>query len=451
MMRTLFVCALILLFHVWMMPSALQAWNSHPLLTAGAMQHHTYWSKLDKVPAFSLETFLTQTAHELEEFLARHEIWSRNNLPYYAPLPEGLTFRTTDIHEDIVTRFFHAIRINPEMNNRLYQYRLPGAPPLERERLHIEELTFLSDVRSWQFNTYVRLHEGEMVHPFDVLITATDEPDFGFDLGLFEDNGTEFGRLYGFGKQSFGNPNLEYSSQALFHMGFYHEAGILYKAGPFLRKTWLDYRIFLYMALAEFAFANDQPYWGWRFAGWGMHYAGDVSMPYHVKPLPGVSTCRMIRINTLAIMGMPRARNNAVQLVSNRHTVFEALQLELIQNAMEGSNSDHPILLALATPSDPVIYTPQFLWDQASAESARASIEVDRILSRHMPPFLVNEPKVEVGDFSELFQLSAVISREKGHEALQELTDMIAIRLKVHSFHVNSYLHTIMERSGLLN
>jgi len=450
-MKTITVSTAILLFQALITPMALRAWNSHPLLTSGAIQHHAYWSKLDKVPAVGLEAFLRATAGELEEFLSRHEIWSRENLPYYAPLPEGLIFRSDGTLEDIVIRFFHAIRINPEIHTGLFQYRHPGAPYLAGEKLTIEDLTFLSDVRSWQGNTYYRLSEGEMVHPFDVLITATDEPDFGFDLGLFEDNGTEFGLLYGFGKQSFGNPNLEYSSQAPFHMGFYHEAGILYKAGPFLRRTWLDYRIFLFKALAEFAFANNQPYWGWRFAGWGMHYAGDVSMPYHVKPLPGVSTCRMIGINTLAIMGMPRARNNAVQLVSNRHTVFEALQLELTNHAMEGGNSDHPFLVALAKYQDPVTYTPAFLWEQASAESAEASVEVDRILSRHMPPFLVKEPKIEAGDFSELYHLSSVITQEKGEEALEALTQMIAKRLEAYSFHVNSYLNTIMERSGMLN
>ena len=42
------------------------------------------------------------------------------------------------------------------------------------------------------------------------------------DIGLFADNGTDFGQGYGFGIQPFGNPNLEYSSQAPFHMGFYH-------------------------------------------------------------------------------------------------------------------------------------------------------------------------------------------------------------------------------------
>ena len=44
---------------------------------------------------------------------------------------------------------------------------------------------------------YVRLNEGDLVSPFCVLCTANDEPDYGFDLGLFEDNNTPFGAKYG--------------------------------------------------------------------------------------------------------------------------------------------------------------------------------------------------------------------------------------------------------------
>jgi hypothetical protein len=65
--------------------------------------------------------------------------------------------------------------------------------------------------------------------------------------------------------------------------------------------------------------------------GWGMHYLGDVSMPYHSKPLPGVSTLRMIWINLKAILGFPKSRGNAVQLVSNKHTVYEEFQVQSSQ------------------------------------------------------------------------------------------------------------------------
>ncbi len=435
---------LAILFSLMLIPfHLLYSWNAHPQLTAMAVRDNPVWEQHGLVAVTSLQVFLQDTEDHLAGFLMQHEAWARENLPHYAPRPDELTFQATGDPDDILTRFFHAIRINPQMGVQLYLQKLPGDDEPTGATIGPGQLTSLADVRSFQYHHYYAVQEGDMVNPLDVLATATDEPDFGFDLGLFEDNGTAHGLIYGFGKQSFGNPNLEYSSQAPFHMGFYHEAGILYRAGPFLRRTWIDHRIFLYKALSEFAFQNNQPYWGWRFMGWGMHYVGDVSMPYHMKPLPGVSTCRMIRINTLAILGMPRARNNAVQLVSNRHTVFEALQLELTLNTPEQQHLDHPFLAALSTPAELATYDLDFLWNHASAESAAAAVQVDNTLARNMPHRLVHNPNVEVAEMENLYSLSVIIVEEKGVEALDELTNVLAERLKHYSYHVNSYLNTI--------
>ena len=64
-------------------------------------------------------------------------------------------------------------------------------------------------------------------------------------------------------------------------------------------------------------------YWAWRFTGWGMHYLQDLTQPYHARVLPGVGVTRMLWINTLDIVGMHGAKNDAVQLVTNRHFALE--------------------------------------------------------------------------------------------------------------------------------
>lgn len=71
-----------------------------------------------------------------------------------------------------------------------------------------------------------------------MIASANDEPDFGMDIGLFADNGTDFGQRYGFGQQPFGNPNLDYGSQAPFHMGFYHLDWLTRTAQPSLLRTY---------------------------------------------------------------------------------------------------------------------------------------------------------------------------------------------------------------------
>ena len=106
----------------------------------------------------------------------------------------------------------------------------------------------------------------------------------------------------GFGIQPFGNPNLEYSSQAPFHMGFYHLDWLTRTAQPSLLRTYPLWRIALFGELAELAFSTGHDYWGWRFLGWGLHYVGDLTQPYHAIPLPGVGTVGR------AVVGGARAR-----------------------------------------------------------------------------------------------------------------------------------------------
>lgn len=427
------------------LPQKSGAWSEHPLLVYPALKNHPAWNSQSHVKAKSLQTFLIEVEKELEKFLEEQEMWSRNNLPNYAHCPDVLKFKATGNPNDILNRFYSAIRVNPDIKVPLYLHLLPNMDAKGRAVAPPSAITTLKDLSPMEHTTYTWLKEDEEVLPFEVLWTASDEPDYGFDLGLFEDNQTEYGKIYGFGNQPFGNPNLEYSSQAPFHMGFFHEAGILYKFGPFLKQTYIDYRIFLYKALSEFAFKHNQPYWGWRFMGWGMHYVGDVSMPYHMRPLPGVSTSRMLWINTKAIMGASRARNNAVQLVSNRHTVFEEFQVQVLRKAHEENDTEHPFLLALQNPVPIVPFSYDFLINIAANESADKSKEVDKALKRNMPHRMVSDPAIEVSDLPELPRLTEVVREEKGDEAVLALTQVIAERMRSFSMHIRSYMDSILE------
>lgn len=425
------------------------AWSEHPMLAHPALKNFIDWEKMEPVAAKSLQTFLLEVEHELEQFLEEQEAWSRANLPNYAPRPDELAFKATGNPDDILMRFFKAIRVNPNVKVPLYLHLLPNDDPGNRPLANPADITTLSDLSSMQHTTYVLLAEGEMVSALDVLCTANDEPDYGFDLGLFEDNNTDYGTIYGFGSQPFGNPNLEYSSQAPFHMAFYHESWILYKAGPFLKHTFLDYRINLYKMLSEFAFAQNQPYWSWRFMGWGMHYVGDVSMPYHSKPLPGVSTLRMLWINLKAILGFPKSRDHAVQLVSNKHAVYEEFQVQVLRKAHEQGNWQHPFLHALMNPKDLIPYSGDFIVEVAARESVARSGPVDRALKKYMPAHMVSDPSVEVSDLPELNSIAQLVEKEMGKQAHDQLVEVIAERMESYSMHIRSYLLNILEKAGI--
>ncbi|NLN96532.1 MAG: hypothetical protein GX128_10265 [Bacteroidales bacterium] len=422
---------------------SVQAWNEHTLLAYAALKDLPFWKTSDSIAAKSLKVFLSDNEKELELFLAQHETWSRDNLPNYAPCPDALAFKETGNPDDILLRFYSAIRINQNLKAPLYLQLMPGVVAGGRTIVDPQDITTLEDLSLILDNIYILINEGELVSPFEVLCTANNEPDYGLDLGLFVDNSTDFGKTYGFGVQPFGNPNLEYSSQAPFHMCFFHEAGILYKFGPFLKRTYVDYRLNLYKALSEFAFAQNEDYWGWRFMGWGMHYVSDPSMPYHSKPLPGVSVLRMLWINFKAIIGFPGAKDRAVQLVSNRHTALEEFQVQILRKAFEQQDWEHPFLQALTHPQPHTPFDQKFLIEVVSKEASEKSVFMDKTIKKYMPYKMVSDPKVEASELPDIKRIVEVMRNEKGQEAVDAMTLAIAERFKSFSMITRSFMASV--------
>ena len=425
------------------------AWSEHPMLARPALAGMGLWDEIGPAEVKHLKTFLLETENSLEPFLARHEHWARTNLPHYQPGPDDLAFRAGGDTTDIVVRFFQAIRINPDMRMPLYLHLLPGEPAGNRSHANTLVTTADRNAESLHRPTHIRLREGEKIRPLDILVTANDEPDYGFDLGLFADNQTDYGARYGFGKQPFGNPNLAYSSQAPFHMAFYHEAGIVYRFAPELNRTFLDYRVNLFRELSVFAFNNDQHYWGWRFLGWSMHYAGDITMPYHSKPLPGYSTTRMLWINLKAMLGFPADVQDAIQLVSNKHTAMEAYQQQELRQAYLAKNFRHPFFMALAIPEFPVPFSKNFIRTYASYGAARQSAHTDQVLADHLPGYMVSDPSIEISEMPQLNNLAMLVHADQGGESAESLNSMIAERLSAYSMTIRALLISVVQETGM--
>ncbi len=305
-------------------------------------------------------------------------------------------------------------------------------------------MTFLLRLPRLKKIGFVALVKGERVAALDVLATHVDEPDWGLDIGLWEDNGTPWGKRYGFGKQPFGNPALEFSSQAPFHIGIYHEAGILYAAAPFLKRTYPEYRIHLYRSLARHAFASGHPYWGWRFAAWGMHYVQDLTQPYHAALLPGLSVARMLSINALRVIGIPGPVDRAVVLVSNRHLALENYQFEAMRRAYVENRLDDP-LIAAARPapgsSDPV-YSSRSPRDVISVESNAAAEEADRVIAANVPEKYVSDPTYVFYETEPDIDLAALL---EGSPAAAAMRGLIAARFSRFGAHSRSYIRSVLE------
>jgi hypothetical protein len=426
--------------------SIAKAWSEHPLIAYPVLSSIHELVNKDPIEVKSLKRFLLEKEKELEKFFEDQELWLTQNLAYYPPTPEHLKFKATGNEDDILDRFFRAIRINPNVKMRLYLHLLPGEQIGERKPIDPKFLTTLNDVSSLEQTNYVELFEGDFVNPMAVLYSANDEPDYGFDLGLFEDNNTPQGNEYGFGVQPFGDPNLEYGSQAPFHMGFYHEAKIVFFFGPFLKKTLPELRINQFRSLAEFAFESNNPYWGYRFMGWGMHYLGDLSMPYHAVALPGVSPLKMIWTNIKAMLGFPRSKDNAVQIVSNRHSVLEEYQWQVLRDAYDANDMDHTLIQALKNPIENVDYSKDFPRNVAAKESADRAKRIDKTLKKWMPKQLVSDPKFETPGSEELKKIVETTKAEKGEEAIIAMNEMLAELFQSYSMHIRSFYRAITEK-----
>ncbi len=232
-----------------------------------------------------------------------------------------------------------------------------------------------------------------------VLATAADEPDYGHDINLFSDNPGEAGQRYGFGTQPFGDPRFEFSSQAPFHMGFYHEAAVIYSGAPFLARAWPEWRAYQYFGLSRFAFANGHPYWGYRFLGWGMHYIQDITQPYHSTPLPGASLAAMLQMEGKALLGYPEEKQAAIERVANRHTAVEKYQFDWLRQLLRDGRPQ-PMLDAYAdTRRDGAYpaYSPTYLREVVAAESNAHAAAFDAAIGE----WLAARPASAAQDFSE--------------------------------------------------
>ncbi|MGF1585621.1 MAG: hypothetical protein ACFCUM_09890 [Bacteroidales bacterium] len=426
----------------------LKAWSEHPLLARLALSELDLWEKVDSVEVKSLKQFLIETEEPLAVFLAEHEIWARSNLKDYLLRPDDLIFSPGLDQDGIVERFFHAIRINPHSRVALYLYVNPHQHPGDKLSASYNDISTLERPAGKRNKVYVWIREGELVHPLDVVTSANNEPDYGIDLGLFEDNMTVYGKQFGFGKQPFGNPNLDYSSQAPFHMSFYHEAKILYRFAPSLKHTFLEYRVNQFRDLAIFAFEHDQPYWGWRFLGWSMHYATDATMPYHSKPLPGYSMMRLMWINLKAALGFRQARSNAIQLVSNKHTVIETYQEQELRRVYRNQVIDHPFIIALRRDTEKIAFTESFIREVVSKKSVDDAKLFDKKIKQYFPPNMVKDPSVEVINLPELSDLRGQLNKKMGDEATEALNDLIARRFVDFGMTIRTILFSVVEESS---
>ena len=403
-----------------LMTSSVWGWSDHASLIWPLLREQPELTSRT-VAAESLEHFLLAEQAAIAQTLDDVEAWSVLNIEQYPPTPVPLSWHKNTAA--IQARFLSAIRVNPRLSYSLYVGPSPERTPPMVGALPWSALSFLGGGDAQQASRYWAVEEGAFVSIAEVLATASDEPDLGMDIGLFEDNGTAFGQRYGFGQQPFGNPNLDYGSQAPFHMGFYHLDWLTRLAQPDLLRTYPLWRIALYGELADLAFRTGHPYWGWRFLGWGLHYVGDLTQPYHAIPLPGVGTLD-------ALWSVVQGKTpELVQLVSNRHGVIETYQYQRLTASLIAGDWSAPLLRAVAAHGDyePLEYVPFVM--NLSQNSVLAAEGFDAAIATYVPSRFVSDPAFEwIGSGFES-DLIDIVKIEGGETAVAELDAAVAEQL----------------------
>jgi hypothetical protein len=422
------------------------AWSNHALGTWPALAALPELSDLAPVKVERLESFLAAESTGLSELLRTEEQWARQNVPSYPPRPDDLAFRTGSAAPDeLVRRFVAAVRINPASRLALFLQLPPGQGANGRTTLLEADVTTLKRTESTKFNTFVAVREGDLVPVVDVIATASDEPDYGLDVGIWDDNGTTYGKAYGFGRQPFGNPALEFSSQAPMHIGYFHESAIVYKAAPFLLRTFPEYRIHLWGSLAAYALRTGHPYWGWRFAGWALHYLQDLTQPYHTRVLPGVGVTSMLWINALDIAGIHQPKAHAITLVTNRHLALENYQLRWLRDAHTRHDSGDAALRALGDTARDAqasysVDAPRRMITRQASELADA---LDATLAAQLPSKYISDPDYVFGVTETGLDLYREVTSSRP-ASRQSMTEAIAPLLGNFGTYSRAFVHSLL-------
>ena len=157
----------------------LHAWEDHDHLTALALADEAFAS--GTVPAESLEVFLAAEKAGLAPLLATLEVRAQKELSNYLPLPANLAFSGSDSGPELRAAFLRALRVNPNMPLPLFvqtsAWDAKTRPPLPLAAVDL----YQSRIPKPPFE---KLAAGEKVTIREVLSTASDEPDYGMDIGL---------------------------------------------------------------------------------------------------------------------------------------------------------------------------------------------------------------------------------------------------------------------------
>ena len=300
----------------------------------------------------------------MADTLEKVEAYAKAEVPNYVPVPDALKLDSTTVKGWIESSlnagnikglkdcFVESLRINPVLTYDIYVRRFLEKTPKKED--NSEKTSALSLELSIprkalatppfgdgiDYDTTVRkLSPGEKISPFEILVTAADEPDYGTDMGLWT-GASSFGKTadqqkttdsYNFGPQAFSISTDPITSQGPFHTGFFYENWLVNKlAAAGTQHSYVEYRIKQFVELSKFAFETKHEYWGWHFLGWGLHYIQDLCQPYHSSLIPGENLANVAFSFFLGLLKCSALENKIITRLANAHFGFELYSYGLL-------------------------------------------------------------------------------------------------------------------------
>jgi hypothetical protein len=426
------------------------AWGSHALASYKVFENMPEVAAAPPVAVEPLEVFLKGQEKAIEALLAAQEAWAAANVVAYPARPPALAFVADPSRSDAARRlaFLSALRIAPDSRLALY-YELDGNSatdglPLMRS-IEVSTLPGVPNAAG----RFVALKAGDSVSPLKVVASASYEPDFGLDINLMNDSPSDWGKVYGFGNLPFGNPSVIFSTQAPFHMGFFHEDRVLYLAAPFLKRTFPLMRVNQYTGLAALAHRSGHAYWGWRFTGLALHYVQDLTQPYHASVSPGSGTASLLWTNALAMTGFPKRKNETVVLLSNAHLALERYQSQILQAGAKGA-SDPALVAALADAGNDARYpawSDTYARDVVALESYQLGAKLAQTITATVPAAYVSDPEFDFGASKTPIDLAGEIAQQEPPKKAR-LDAMVADLLNHFGAHSRNAVRGILKAAG---
>ncbi len=426
------------------------AWSNHSFAAYRAFEQMPEVAGAAPVTVEPLEVFLKAEEKSIETLLASQEKWARANVDSYAARPDTLAFTANPGRADDARRlaFLTALRVSPLSKLALYLQPDPRTTSEPAALLAHGAVNFLPEQPN-STHRFVAIKAGDQVPALGVVASASDEPDYGLDINLWADSPSDWGKSYGFGTLPFGNPSLYFSTQAPFHMGFFHQDWLIYKAAPFIRRTLPLLRIHQYSTLSALAFRTGHAYWGWRFAGLALHYVQDLTQPYHADLAPGDSTFRMISANLLAMAGLPRQKDDLIVLLSNRHLALEKYQNQTLLNAAR-AKQDTAMDQALRNAAQDATYpawTDLYARDVVAREAHAAGGRAAATIVASMPPGFVSDPAFDFGvKEAEIDLVAEIAKRDPAKRA--ELDRLVAELLGHFGAHSRNLVRGVLKAAA---